>query len=73
MLVSALLTAGYLLPVTIKGFFPGDDFDYTSLKKCDADVWMAVPLILLTVLSVLIGMFPNGLLGYIASIVNGLF
>ena len=27
----------------------------------------------LTVLSVLIGIFPNGLLGYIASIVNGLF
>ena len=73
LVVSALLTAGYLLPVTIKGFFPGDDFEYSSLKKCDADGFMAVPLILLTVLSVLIGMFPNGLLGYITSIVNGLF
>lgn len=73
LLVSALLTAGYLLPVTIKGFFPGDDFDYASLKKCDADGFMAVPLIVLTLLSVLIGMFPNGLVSYITSIVNGLW
>ena len=26
LLVSALLTAGYLLPLTIQGFFPGHDF-----------------------------------------------
>lgn len=33
LLVSALLTAGYLLPVTIYGFFPGADFDYENLRK----------------------------------------
>lgn len=32
LLVSALLTAGYLLPLTMKGFFPGDD--YRSPQNC---------------------------------------
>ena len=30
LLVSALLTAGYLLPITIQGFFPGADYDYKA-------------------------------------------
>lgn len=32
LLISALLTAGYLLPLTIHGFFPGEDFDESELK-----------------------------------------
>ena len=28
LLVSALLTAGYLLPITVHGFLPGEEFDY---------------------------------------------
>ena len=31
--VSALLTAGYLLPVTLQGFLPGTDYDYGKLKN----------------------------------------
>lgn len=72
LLVSALLTAGYLLPVTIQGFFPGADFDYTNLKKCEPSKWMTIPLVILAVLSVVIGMFPNGLVEYISTIVAGL-
>lgn len=72
LLVSALLTAGYLLPVTIRGFFPGADFDYTNLKKCEPSKWMTIPLVILAVLSVVIGMFPNGLVEYISTIVAGL-
>lgn len=72
LLVSALLTAGYLLPVTIQGFFPGDDFDYTNLKKCEPSKWMTVPLLILAVLSVVIGMFPNGLVEYISAVAAGL-
>ena len=34
LLVSALLTAGYLLPITVNGFLPGVDYDYQNLKKC---------------------------------------
>jgi len=35
LLVSALLTAGYLLPITVNGFLPGADFDYGNLKKTE--------------------------------------
>jgi len=72
LLVSALLTAGYLLPITIKGFFPGEDFDYTSVKKSEAEINMLVPVILLTILSVWIGMFPQTVLKIIASVVSGI-
>ena len=61
-----------MLPVTIKGFFPGDDFDYDKLEKCEPGKWMTVPLVILAALSVVIGMFPNGLLSYIQAIAAGL-
>ena len=72
LLVSALLTAGYLLPVTIKGFFPGEDYDYKNLKKCEGDGLMAVPLIILAALSVIIGIFPNMILDTINGIIGSL-
>ena len=70
LLVSALLTAGYLLPITIKGFLPGADYDYTSLKKFEPSRFMTVPLILLATGSVLLGMFPNPLIHFIESIIQ---
>ncbi len=58
LLVSALLTAGYLLPPTIQGFLPGEDFDYTGFKKQEPSKFMTIPILILTVLSVLIGLLP---------------
>ena len=51
LLISALLTAGYLLPVVIRGFFPGEGFDYDSLEKKEPNCWMLVPLVLLAALA----------------------
>ena len=59
LLVSALLTAGYLLPLTIQGFFPGADYDYGKLEKKEPNRLMTVPILILTILSVLIGIFPG--------------
>lgn len=70
LLISALLTAGYLLPVTIKGFLPGADFDYKSLQKREPNLWMLIPLIILAALSLLLGIFPNPLTEYIWGIVS---
>lgn len=61
LLVSALLTAGYLLPLTIQGFFPGADYDYSRLEKREPGGLMTVPILILTIFSVLIGLFPNAL------------
>ena len=51
LLISALLTAGYLLPVVIHGFFPGEGFDYGKLEKKEPNGWMLVPVILLAALA----------------------
>ncbi len=68
LLVSALLTAGYLLPLVRDAFFPGEGFDYSKLEKKEPRPWMTVPLIIMTVFVVGLGMFPNGLTAAIDSI-----
>lgn len=65
LLVSALLTAGYLLPITIKGFLPGNEFDYTQVKKLEPSKLMVIPIMILTILTALLGIMPNGLIQYI--------
>lgn len=70
LLISALLTAGYLLPVTIRGFFPGDDYDYGALKKREPSLLMTAPVLLLTVLSVAIGLFPGWIADYLSQVIE---
>ena len=71
LLISALLTAGYLLPVTINGFLPGADYDYASLEKKEPCLTMLLPLLILAVLAVALGLFPNPLTAYISQIAAG--
>lgn len=70
LLLSALLTAGYLLPVTIRGFFPGADFNYQTLRRQEPVKTMCIPLLILAGLSVLLGVFPNPLVELIRGIVQ---
>ena len=73
LLVSALLTAGYLLPVTMKGFLPGKE---TLCKEYDTVqepvITMLVPIAVLASLTLLAGVFPNLLTDYIMGLVSGL-
>ncbi|MDO5377476.1 MAG: proton-conducting transporter membrane subunit [Clostridia bacterium] len=72
LIVSALLTAAYLLPVTINGFFPGNDFDYASLEKKEPGKLMTVPMLLLAAGVVLTGVLASPLLSVVASAAGGL-
>lgn len=81
LLVSALLTAGYLLPLTMKGFFPGEDYIYPAgnadkkklfISAKEASLWMLVPIALLTLFAVAFGMFPDSLVHYVSDIAAGL-
>ena len=88
LLLSALLTAGYLLPITMKGFLPGvggqnaenlteetgtppadrmqrETDDGRSAEKMDK---MSAALLVLTILTVLLGIWPNPLIQYAAKI-----
>lgn len=73
LLISALLTAGYLLPITMKGFLPGTDYDYAALKKKEPAKTMLLPLMILAGLSVFLGVFPNPLTQYLNGIIQTLF
>ena len=71
LLVSALLTAGYLLPITVNGFLPGADYNYASLEKKEPSLTMLVPLLILAALAVVLGLLPEPLTAYIAGISAG--
>lgn len=73
LLVSALLTAGYLLPIAIDGFFPGPDFDYANLEKKDPTKQMIVPIMILAALAILLGVFPNFFISYMGDLVELVF
>ena len=74
LLVSALLTAGYLLPVSINAFFPGRDFAETAPEPApyrtarEGGLLMLVPLLVLAALSLLLGVFS----GAVVPFVNGI-
>ena len=90
LLISALLTAGYLFPIVIDGFFPGglghghghgdkheevaeeeqDKNEETSQKTFElAPYLMWIPLVGLILISLVIGIFGNSLIGVFGGIV----
>ncbi|MBR2062227.1 MAG: proton-conducting membrane transporter, partial [Anaerotignum sp.] len=73
LMVSELLTAGYLMPIVAEGFFPGKDFDYGSLKKKEPNYLMTVPRVLLSIAVVMFGVLPNTLIDVIGGISGMIF
>ena len=73
LLVSALLTAGYLLPIVIHGFFPGADYDYGSLKKREPSLLMTIPVALLAAGALVLGMFPGVVVNAVTRAAGGIF
>ena len=61
LLVSALLTAGYLLPVSINGFFPGHASGEAALETscCELKASMLWPLVVLAALTLILGLWPS--------------
>lgn len=70
LLVSALLTAGYLLPVTTNGFFPGNKANPEELPRLSEPKGMLIPLAILAALTVLLGIFPNPLISFAGQIAS---
>ena len=73
LMVSALLTAGYLMSIVMKALFPGKDFDYANLKSKEPNYLMTVPLVLLAVAVVGMGIMPTPLLDVIGGISGMIF
>ena len=64
LLISALLTAGYLLTIAFRGFFPGrtEKGELKTFEKQEPGWMMLAPMMLLTALMVLLGIFPGALI-----------
>lgn len=68
LLISAILTAGYLFSIVIRGFFPGNDVPRETLPNAEPTYVMLAPMLLLAALCLGLGMFPTGLTEFAASI-----
>ena len=73
LMVSALLTAGYLMSIVTNAFFPGNDFDYATLKVKEPNYLMTVPLVLLAAAVVVLGIMPGSLQNVIGGISGMIF
>jgi multicomponent Na+:H+ antiporter subunit D len=71
LLLSALLTAGYLLTIVIHGYFPDSQTTIAPVRKETSPI-MWTPMAGFALLSVLIGMFPNELITLIRNIAAGI-
>lgn len=72
LLISALLTAIYMLSIVIRAFFPTRDFDYDTISDVEDPNWiMLVPLSLFVVAIVLIGLHSQPLIDLFVDVANG--
>jgi len=69
LLISALLTAGYLLSVTVMAFFPGRDYDY-SRPHTEAGAVMTLPIAILAGLTLFCGIFASPIIEIVRTIVG---
>ena len=65
LMVSALLTAGYLLPIVTDAFFPGNDFDYSKVPSIRLSWNMKIPLLFLSAGAVLTGLFAGDIIKFV--------
>lgn len=73
LLVSALLTAIYMLSIVIRAYFPGNDFDYGKLHDeiRDPDWRMLLPLVLFVILMVVFGVCNAPIVAFFRSVALG--
>ena len=73
LLISALLTAIYMLSIVIRAYFPGNDFDYEKLPSeiHDPDWRMVFPLFLFVAAMVVIGVYSTPLVNFFTSVAGG--
>lgn len=72
LLVSALLTAIYMLTIVVRAFFPGKDFDYHSVSDIRDPNWkMLLPLFVFTLFIILFGVYSQPVVDFFMSVATG--
>ncbi len=68
LLVSALLTAGYLLSITADGFFPGKNFVGPTPEPREGHVSMLIPCVVFAATALLLGVFASPLVAFVTKL-----
>ena len=69
LLVSALLTAIYMMSITVRAFFPGKDFDYSAISDVEDPNWMMIlPLVIFAAAIVVMGVHSQPLMELLESV-----
>ena len=73
LLVSALLTAIYMLTIVVRAFFPGRDFDDSTVRNYRDPNWkMLLPLFVFTFFILLFGLHSQPLVDFLCRVAAGL-
>lgn len=74
LLISALLTAIYMLTIVIRAFFPEKDFDYGTIKTVKDPNWcMLLPLGVFCAAMVCFGLFSAPIVEFLTNVANGMY
>lgn len=73
LIISALLTAGYLLPIMAAAFFPGREAYFTPVEKKEPARTMLIPILVLAILTVAAGICPDIITDAVAPVTRALF
>lgn len=72
LLISALLTAIYMLSIVIRAFFPHKDFDESTIEDCrDPNWYMLVPLAVFAAVIILFGIHSSFIVSFFTDVANG--
>jgi multicomponent Na+:H+ antiporter subunit D len=73
LLLSAFLTAGYLLPIVVGAFFTRTAEDIADSENLDPPRGMMIPIMIITGFIILMGIFPNPVIAYIRHAMRFIF
>ncbi len=74
LLISALLTAIYMMTIVVRAFFPGKDFDVSTLAGIKDPSWkMLVPLFVFTIFIIGFGLFSETIVKFFSDVAAGVY
>lgn len=72
LLISALLTAIYMLTIVVRAFFPRKDFDYGTVAEAKDPNWkMLLPLFVFSLFIILFGVYSQPIVNFFIDVATG--
>lgn len=74
LLISAMLTAFYMLTIVVRSFFPKEEFDDQTIVEVKDPGWkMCVPMLFCALGTILLGFFQSSMIHFFEKIANGFY